>query len=122
MKIADFGLSRIPKPKSKELTVKIVTLLYRSPELLLGDKNYSSKVDIWSAGCIFAELLLGEPFFAAAKGADHLMDLICTRLGTPNDEDWPEMKDMPYYKHFAQRRRKMQETNLNNYFFKRKPK
>lgn len=119
LKIADFGLSRELKPKLKNLTVKIATPTYRAPELMLGDKNYDYKVDVWSGGCILAELQLGEPFFRGVKNDHHLMDLIFQRLGTPNDEEWPTMKSLPNYKAFEPR--KQYTCMLRDYFFKRKP-
>jgi serine/threonine protein kinase len=62
--IADFGLARTmsSQPNAK-YTYKVVTLWYRAPELLLGQSNYTSQIDMWSIGCIFAELLTGEVLF-----------------------------------------------------------
>lgn len=58
LKICDFGLARVEEPdESVHMTQEVVTQYYRSPELLMGAKHYSSAVDIWSVGCIFAELL-----------------------------------------------------------------
>ena len=61
LKICDFGLARKYNP-SKQLTPVVVTLWYRAPELLLGMERYTKAIDIWSIGCIFAEMLLKEPF------------------------------------------------------------
>ncbi len=62
LKLADFGLARtLSKPSPTQITQKVVTLWYRSPELLLGTVSYSFTIDVWSAGCILAELLLGRP-------------------------------------------------------------
>jgi len=61
LKVCDFGLSR--QGTNGAFTPTVVTLGYRAPEILLGSENYSSAIDMWSVGCIFAELLLGEPFF-----------------------------------------------------------
>jgi cyclin-dependent kinase 12/13 len=125
LKIADFGLSRELKPKSKQLTVGIVTLCYRAPELILGDTNYNFKIDVWSAGCILAELMIGEPFFNfRGRGSQNhlqvLMDMMYQRLGTPTDEDWPNMKNLRGYNYFKPS--KQYECRLKDYFFKRKPK
>ena len=60
VKLADFGLAKKLKKLS---TVKVVTLWYRAPELLLGVRGYSPKVDVWSVGCLAAELLLRKPLF-----------------------------------------------------------
>jgi len=68
LKLADFGLAR---PYSNEnanpLTNKVITLWYRPPELLLGTQTYGPAVDMWSAGCIFAELLYGKPILPVDK-------------------------------------------------------
>jgi serine/threonine protein kinase len=62
LKIADFGLATFFNPKQKQhLTSRVVTLWYRPPELLLGATNYGAAVDLWSVGCILAELLSGKP-------------------------------------------------------------
>lgn len=62
LKIADFGLANILDPKDKQpLTSRVVTLWYRPPELLLGSTDYEPSVDLWSVGCVFAELFFGEP-------------------------------------------------------------
>ncbi len=62
LKIADFGLASSFDPNHKQpMTSRVVTLWYRPPELLLGATDYSVGVDLWSAGCILAELLAGKP-------------------------------------------------------------
>jgi hypothetical protein len=66
IKLADFGLSRACLPAlcgSRAMTQEVVTLLYRAPEVLLGCATYSFPIDIWSAGCVLAELILGNPLF-----------------------------------------------------------
>lgn len=62
VQIADFGLTREIQPQDKHMlyTSKVVTLWFRSPELLYGMRNYTLAVDCWSVGCIFAELILGK--------------------------------------------------------------
>lgn len=62
LKIADFGLASFYDPRNKQpMTSRVVTLWYRPPELLLGATYYGVGVDLWSAGCILAELLAGKP-------------------------------------------------------------
>lgn len=62
LKIADFGLANSISPNNKHpLTSRVVTLWYRPPELLMGATNYGVSVDLWSVGCVFAELFLGKP-------------------------------------------------------------
>jgi len=56
IKLADFGLARAFGLPVKTYTHEVVTLWYRAPEILLGQKQYSTPVDIWSVGCIFAEM------------------------------------------------------------------
>jgi serine/threonine protein kinase len=61
VKIADFGLAKkVPPNFSGKLTQHVVTRWYRAPELLLGCKKYTTSIDMWSAGCVFGELLLGK--------------------------------------------------------------
>lgn len=62
LKIGDFGLATVYEPNSKvPLTSRVVTLWYRAPELLLGATDYGIGIDMWSVGCILAELLMGKP-------------------------------------------------------------
>lgn len=66
MKICDFGLARVDEPDaSKHMTQEVVTQYYRAPELLMGARRYTSAIDIWSVGCIFAELLGRRILFQA---------------------------------------------------------
>ena len=62
LKLADFGLANIVTPRNKnQLTSRVVTLWYRAPELLMGSTSYSVSIDLWSVGCVFAEILTGRP-------------------------------------------------------------
>ena len=63
IKLADFGLARAFSIPIKPYTKNVVTLYYRSPELLLEMNEYATPVDIWSVGCIFAELAMQQPLF-----------------------------------------------------------
>jgi cell division cycle 2-like protein len=94
MKVCDFGLAR-KQTRSAVYTNWVVTLWYRAPELLLGTKNYSEKIDIWSIGCIFAELILREPLMAGKNEMDQLA-CIFRVLGNPTDERFPAWKDLKY--------------------------
>jgi len=70
LKLADFGLARLYNPDNKipkNYTNKVVTLWYRAPELLLGENNYGPAIDMWSVGCVFSELLTGQPAFKGKK-------------------------------------------------------
>jgi len=63
LKLADFGLARAFGVPIKNLTNEVVTLWYRAPDILLGSKTYSTSIDVWSIGCIFAELSNMKPLF-----------------------------------------------------------
>ncbi|XP_074560639.1 cyclin-dependent kinase G-2-like [Curcuma longa] len=94
LKICDFGLSRQYGSPLKPYTPLVVTLWYRAPELLLGAKEYSTAIDMWSLGCIMAELLSKEPLFSGKSERDQL-DKIFRTLGTPNQSIWPGFAKLP---------------------------
>ncbi|CAA2999198.1 cyclin-dependent kinase G-2-like isoform X1 [Olea europaea subsp. europaea] len=85
LKICDFGLARQYGSPLKPYTQLVVTLWYRAPELLLGTKQYSTAIDMWSLGCIMAELLSKEPLFNGKTELDQL-NKIYRILGKPNEE------------------------------------
>ncbi|KZT06865.1 Pkinase-domain-containing protein [Laetiporus sulphureus 93-53] len=99
IKVADFGLARrYGDPVGVGgLTQLVVTLWYRAPEILLGATEYSTAVDMWSVGCIFAELLLKEPLFQA-KGEIELLSMIFKLLGPPTPHSWPDYHKLPLAK------------------------
>ena len=70
LKLADFGLARAFGIPVKNFTHEVVTLWYRAPDILLGSKNYTTSVDIWSVGCIFAEMVNRKPLFAGHDERD----------------------------------------------------
>jgi serine/threonine protein kinase len=74
-----------------------VTLWYRAPEVLLGSKLYSTSVDIWSIACIFGEMVLKQAVFPGDSEIDQLFRIFRT-LGTPNEEIWPGVSQLPDYK------------------------
>ena len=94
LKIADFGMARYTANPPPNLTQLVVTLWYRAPELLLGASAYSTEIDIWSLGCIFAELLTKDPLFPGKTEVDQLSKVL-TLLGTPTKESWPEFRSLP---------------------------
>ncbi|XP_008807532.2 cyclin-dependent kinase G-2 [Phoenix dactylifera] len=94
LKICDFGLARQYGSPLKPYTHLVVTLWYRAPELLLGAKEYSTAIDMWSLGCIMAELLAKEPLFNGKTEFDQL-DKIFRTLGTPNEKIWPGFAKLP---------------------------
>ena len=75
LKIADFGLSRVIQFPIAHYTQEIQTLWYRAPELILGDLCYSLNVDIWSIGCIFAEMFNKKPLFKGQSQIDQLFKI-----------------------------------------------
>lgn len=96
IKVADFGLARrLGSPPIGALTPVVVTLWYRSPELLLGANEYSWSVDMWSVGCIFAELLTLRPLFPGKSEIDQL-DKIFRVLGMPSERIWPGLSQLPH--------------------------
>ena len=70
LKLADFGLARAFGIPVKNFTHEVVTLWYRAPDILLGSKNYTTSVDIWSVGCIFAEIVNRQALFAGQDEKD----------------------------------------------------
>ncbi|KAL9271045.1 Cyclin-dependent kinase E-1-like protein [Drosera capensis] len=106
VKIADFGLARIYQAPLKPLSENgvVVTIWYRAPELLLGAKHYTSAVDMWAVGCIFAELVTLKPLFQGAevKAAPNpfqldQLDKIFKVLGTPTLDKWPTIVNLPHW-------------------------
>lgn len=94
IKVADFGLARTYSDPLGNMTPLVVTLWYRAPELLLGIKEYTTAIDMWSVGCIFGELILKEPLFAG-KGEIEQVGKIFKVLGRPTDDVWPGFSRLP---------------------------
>lgn len=87
LQICDFGLARgVEDEQAGGLTEYVVTRWYRAPEIMLACQEYTSSIDMWSVGCIFAELLARTPLF---PGEDYIaqLRLICDKLGRPSDKD-----------------------------------
>ncbi|XP_054156118.1 cyclin-dependent kinase 1-like [Oppia nitens] len=97
IKLADFGLARAFGIPVRVYTHEVVTLWYRAPEVLLGGQRYSTPVDIWSIGCIFAEMANKNPLFHGDSEIDQLFRIFRT-MGTPNEETWPGVTTLPDYK------------------------
>ena len=97
VKIADFGLSRAIRIPTCTYTHEVVTLWYRAPEVLLGCKHYLPAIDIWSLGCIFAELATLRPLFPGDSEI-HQLFTIFRVLGTPDENTWDGVADLPDYK------------------------
>jgi serine/threonine protein kinase len=97
LKLADFGLARAFGIPVRTYTHEVVTLWYRAPEILLGSRHYSIPVDMWSVGCIFAEMVTRQPLFPGDSEIDELFRIFRV-LGTPNEAVWPEVSQLPDYK------------------------
>mmetsp|Transcript_43614 Transcript_43614/g.68289 ORF Transcript_43614/g.68289 Transcript_43614/m.68289 type:complete len:355 (-) Transcript_43614:168-1232(-) len=81
LKLGDFGSAKLLTAIEPSISY-ICSRYYRAPELLLGAIDYTSSIDVWSAGCIMGELLIGFPFFRGESGTDQLVEIIKV-LGTP---------------------------------------
>ena len=97
IKIGDFGLARAFGIPIKTLTHEILTLWYRAPEILLGQKEYSTPVDIWSIGLIFYEMAHRKPLFAGDCEIDQIFKIF-QMFGTPNEKTWPGVTKLPEFK------------------------
>eukprot|EP00043_Microstomoeca_roanoka_P008298 m.80019 g.80019 ORF g.80019 m.80019 type:complete len:218 (+) comp14188_c0_seq6:215-868(+) len=97
IKLADFGLARAFGIPVRAYTHEVVTLWYRAPEILLGARQYACPVDIWSIGCIFAEMVTSRPLFPGDSEIDELFRIF-RYMGTPDERLWPGVSDLPDYK------------------------
>ncbi|MED6122406.1 Protein IMPAIRED IN BABA-INDUCED STERILITY 1 [Stylosanthes scabra] len=92
LKVADFGLANFSTSGYRHpLTSRVVTLWYRPPELLLGSTDYGPSVDLWSVGCVFAELLVGKPILQGRTEVEQLHKIF-KLCGSPPDEYWKKTR------------------------------
>lgn len=97
LKLADFGLARAFGIPVKCYSAEVVTLWYRPPDVLFGAKLYTTSIDMWSAGCILAELAdAGRPLFPGSDVLDQLLKIFRV-LGTPTEESWPGVSHLSDY-------------------------
>ncbi|XP_022748392.1 shaggy-related protein kinase alpha-like isoform X1 [Durio zibethinus] len=113
VKLCDFGSAKV-LVKGEPNVSYICSRYYRAPELIFGATEYTTAIDIWSAGCVLAELLLGQPLFPGESGVDQLVEIIKV-LGTPTREEikcmnpnytefkFPQIKAHPWHKIFHRR-------------------
>jgi len=113
LKLCDFGSAKI-LVKGEPNVSYICSRYYRAPELIFGATDYTCCIDVWSAGCVLAELLLGVPLFPGESGVDQLVEIIKV-LGTPSLEEiqsmnqnyteykFPQVKPHPWPKVFRPR-------------------
>ncbi|PWY82309.1 cell division control protein 2 kinase [Aspergillus eucalypticola CBS 122712] len=97
LKLADFGLARAFGVPLRTYTHEVVTLWYRSPEILLGGRQYSTGVDMWSCGAIFAEMCTRKPLFPGDSEIDEIFKIF-RLLGTPDEAIWPGVTSFPDFK------------------------
>lgn len=98
LKLADFGLARAFGIPVRCYSAEVVTLWYRPPDVLFGAKLYNTSIDMWSAGCIFAELAnAGRPLLPGSDVDDQLKRIF-KLLGTPTEDTWPGMCSLPDYR------------------------
>ena len=96
MKICDFGFAK--RLIKGEVNVSyICSRYYRAPELIFGATDYTPAIDVWSVGCVIAELLVGQPLFPGESGVDQLVEIIKV-LGTPTKDQIHSMN--PSYSEF----------------------
>lgn len=118
LKVCDFGLARKFLGTKRSYTPVVVTLWYRAPEVLLGCDTYTPAIDIWSVGCIFAELILKEPLLKAQTEIE-MIDVIFKTLGNPTSTTWPGWKELKYAKNLQPKNytgSKLRDLFLRNSF------
>lgn len=97
LKLADFGLARAFGIPVRNYSHEVVTLWYRAPDVLMGSRQYATSIDLWSAGCIFAEVASGRPLFPGISVSDQLLRIFKV-LGTPDETTWPDISQLPEYR------------------------
>lgn len=97
LKLGDFGLARAFGIPVNTFSNEVVTLWYRAPDVLLGSRTYNTSIDIWSAGCIMAEMFSGRPLFPGTTNEDQLIRIFRI-MGTPSERTWPGLSQFPEYK------------------------
>ncbi|KAK3500445.1 serine/threonine-protein kinase prk1 [Neurospora hispaniola] len=127
VKIGDLGLARVFKQPIHNLYMGdkvVVTIWYRAPELLLGSKHYTTAIDLWAVGCIFAELLSLRPIFKGEEAKmdskktvpfqKHQMQKIVDVMGLPTRERWPLLASMPEYSQLSTLQPPLLSTNTSH--------
>jgi serine/threonine protein kinase len=97
LKLGDFGLARAFGIPVNTFSNEVVTLWYRAPDVLLGSRTYNTSIDIWSAGCIMAEMYTGRPLFPGTTNEDQIVRIFRI-MGTPTERTWPGITQFPDYK------------------------
>jgi len=97
LKLADFGLARAFGIPVRTFSHEVVTLWYRAPDVLMGSTKYSTPIDMWSAGCIFAEMATGRPLFPGPNAKEQI-ETVFKVMGTPDPAVWPAVRELPEYR------------------------
>ena len=114
LKIADFGLARGYGLPVRNYTHEVVTLWYRAPDVLLGSKNYSTSIDIWSIGCIFEEMACGKQILIKKSNVDQLKKIFHV-LGTPTEKDFPGLEDISDWENDEYKFEKYPKQDIRKY-------
>lgn len=96
LKLADFGLARSFAEPGRNMTPHVITRYYRPPELLYGCSHYGGTADMWSIGCVIAELTQRTWFLPGFTDVEQIA-YICDTFGTPTEETWPGVSSLKYY-------------------------
>lgn len=94
LKMTDFGIAADIVSSETGYCSEVAALVYRAPELILGSTQYGGEIDMWSVGCIFAELISGENLFGSVN-PDNALDEVFKIVGTPTTVSWPEAALLP---------------------------
>ena len=121
LKIADWGLARFYQKDNTRMTNPVVTLWYRSPEILCGSRQYGPEVDMWSVGCIFGEMYTRHPILAVKDSQDSMvrqMELLYQQCGTPTGDLLKKYEGYPDWEKF---KFPVKSTNRIRYRFEADP-
>lgn len=97
IKLADFGLARSFANPDADMTYNVITRFYRPPELFLGASHYGGCVDMWSVGCVIAELAIRDFFLPSESDIAHLA-VVTEVFGVPTEQDWPGLSSLRFWK------------------------
>jgi len=113
--LCDFGLARRYQDPPQELTLLVVTLWYRAPELLFGETRYGPAIDMWSIGCMFGELICRDAIMQGQGELDQV-DQIFQMVGVPTKENWPLFEQLPTAHMFRWRKNKDDQPDIYKKF------
>lgn len=97
LKLADFGLARSFANPDADMSYNVITRYYRPPELFLGSSHYGGCVDMWSVGCVVAELAFRDFFLPSESDLAHLA-VLTEVFGVPTEQDWPGLSQLRFWK------------------------